>query len=96
MKILTSKEREAVKKSTVTEPYQYPKAIPSHVYRITNDPDWKKIKYYAVKGNEMGQVRLYSLNMGVVWCDNSTFGDSDYEWEDITDQVYLNTDDLEK
>ncbi len=96
MKAMTSKEREAAIQVT-PESYQHPKPIPGHVYMITNVShsfgDWKGTKYYAV--NEIGTVRLYNIDSGVVWCSNSAFGDPDNEWEDITDQVYLNTDELE-
>ncbi|MCP4125904.1 MAG: hypothetical protein GY753_02435 [Gammaproteobacteria bacterium] len=97
MKAMTSKEREAQKQPPVPESYQHPKAIPGHVYMITRSitsvGDWKGAKYYAVMA--AGTVRLYNLDGGVVWCSNSAFGDPDNEWEDITDQVYLNTDELE-
>ncbi|MCP4079449.1 MAG: hypothetical protein GY743_04310 [Planctomycetaceae bacterium] len=101
MKAMTSKEREAGKQLPVPEPYQHPKAIKGHVYMVTRHwsptivSGYEGAKYYAVMGNGIGEVRLYSLNTGVRWCNKSTFGASDNEWEDITDQVYLNTDELE-
>ncbi len=98
MKIQTSKERRAQEQPLVPESYQHPKAIRGHVYMISRrrlTGGDKGTKYYAVVDNEINEVRLYSLSEGVRWCAASTFGDYDYEWKDITDKVYLNTDDLE-
>ncbi|MCP3674875.1 MAG: hypothetical protein GY829_10465 [Gammaproteobacteria bacterium] len=98
MKIQTSKERRTQEQPLVPESYQHPKAIRGHVYMISRRrlaSANKGTKYYAVMDNEIGEVRLYSLSEGVRWCNKSTFGDSDYEWKDITDKVYLNTDELE-
>ncbi|MCP4489305.1 MAG: hypothetical protein GY820_18635 [Gammaproteobacteria bacterium] len=94
MKISTSKEREVEKQPTVPEPYQHPPAIQGHVYMITRGM-LKGTKYYAVLGNEIGQVRLYNLDSGVRWSTCSTFENSTHQWKDITDKVYLNTDGLE-
>ncbi len=93
MKIQTSKERRTQKQTLVAEPYQHPSAIVSHVYMITSG-SYKGAKYHAIMDNETGAVRLYGLDSGVVWSSKSAFG-SHAEWEDITDKVYLNTDDLE-
>ncbi len=94
MKIQTSKERRTQEQPLVPEPYRHPWAISGHIYMITRGGS-KGVKYHAVTDNALGKVRLYSLNGGVARCNKSTFGDSDDEWKDITDQVYLNTDELE-
>ncbi len=95
MKIQTSKERRTQEQPLVPEPYQHPKAIPGRVYIITNERGYRGVQYYAVRDAPLGQVRLYRLDWGTVWCSNSTFGDPENEWKDITDKVYLNTDELE-
>ncbi|MCP3668977.1 MAG: hypothetical protein GY814_00765 [Gammaproteobacteria bacterium] len=99
MKIMTSKEREAQKQPPAPESYQHPKPIPGHVYMVTRSKIDRLVgaKYHAVMDNTVGDVRLYRLGEGVVWCTASTFGVSNnhYQWKDINDQVYLNTDDLE-
>ncbi len=96
MKIQTSKERRAQEQPLVPESYQHPKAIPGHVYMVTRSKkdDSVGVKYYAVMDSASGAVRLYNLDSGVVWRSASTFGYSMDRWEDITDKVYLNTDEL--
>ncbi len=96
MKIQTSNERRATIQVT-PESYQHPKAIVSHVYMITHSKkdDLIGVKYYAVLDNAVSAFRLYRLEWGIVRCQTSTFGDSMDRWEDITDKVYLNTDELE-
>ncbi len=94
MKIQTSNERRATIQVT-SEPYQHPAAIPGHIYMITNDRGYKEMPYYAVFDKLADKVRLYSLCSGTAWSSTSTFGDSMDHWKDITDKVYLNTDDLE-
>ncbi len=94
MKAMTSKEREAGKQPTPPEPYRHPWAIKGHVYMITRGV-LKGRRYYAVMG-QIGEVRLYCLDSGVARCHKSAFGHSMDQWKDITDQVYLNTDELEE
>ncbi|MCP3675411.1 MAG: hypothetical protein GY829_13180 [Gammaproteobacteria bacterium] len=62
---------------------------------ITNDRGWKESRYYAVFDRLADKVRLYNLDTGFAWSNISTFGDSNNQWKDITDKVYLNTDELE-
>ncbi len=98
MKIQTSKERRATILDNTIVPYQHPKAISGHVYMITHSKkdDLIGVKYYAVQNDaSIWSVRLYNLGSGFRWSKGSTFGASDNEWADITDQVYLNTDELE-
>ncbi len=99
MEVSTSKEREVKKQPLAPEPYQHPPAILSHVYMITRSitsvGDWEGTMHYAVKDYHHSTVRLYSLDDGIMWASESTFGDSDNEWVDITSKVYLNTDGLE-
>ncbi len=100
MKIQTSKERRTQEQPVVPKSYQHPKAIPGHVYMITRGMRvkcCKGAKYHAVMDNTVGDVRLYRLGEGVLWCTASTFGVSNnhYQWKDITDKVYLHTDELE-
>ncbi len=96
MKAMTSIEREAQKQLTVAESYQHPPAIVNHVYMITHSrkEDLVGVKYYAVMDSASGAVRLYCLDNGIVWRSASTFGYSMDRWEDITDKVYLNIDEL--
>ncbi|MCP3672488.1 MAG: hypothetical protein GY814_19060 [Gammaproteobacteria bacterium] len=95
MKIQTSKERRTQEQPLVPKPYRHPKALAGHVYMITNDRGYKGRKYYAVQNDaSIWSVRLYNLGSGFRWSKGSTFG-SNTEWKDITDKVYLNTDELE-
>ncbi len=95
MESMTSKEREAEKQLTVVEPYRHPPAIRGHVYMITRGV-LRGGRYYAVMDSMVDEVRLYCVNGGVVRCNKSAFGYSMDQWKDITDKVYLNTDDLEE
>ncbi len=95
MKIQTSKERRTQEQPLVSEPYQHPKALAGHVYMITNDRGYKGRKYYAVQDDASISARLYNLDSGFRWSSGSTFGDGTHQWEDITNKVYLNTDELE-
>ncbi|MCP4495057.1 MAG: hypothetical protein GY820_48320 [Gammaproteobacteria bacterium] len=103
MKISTSKDREVEKQPNVSEPYQHPPAIQGHVYMITRSKidRLKGAKYHAVLDNTADEVRLYSLHRGDSWSHHSAFGVSGGffstdEWVDITDKVYLNTDELDE
>ncbi len=84
MKAMTSKEREAARRPIILAPHRHPPAIQGHVHIIARGES-RGTKYYAVFNKPVGAAR----------CNKSTFGASDNEWEDITDQVYLNTDELE-
>ncbi len=91
-----AKEREVEKQPIAPEPYQHPKAIPSHVYMITRG-GLKGGKYYAVvDSTRVGEVRLYNLDGGGRWSKSSAVGGDNEQWVDITGQVYLNTDELEE
>ncbi len=96
MKAMTSKERRTQKQLPVPGPYQHPPAIEGHVYMVTHSPtrSFEGRKYFAVHVGATGQVRLYNIDSGFSRCNLTAFG-SDDQWEDITDQVYLNTDELE-
>ncbi len=95
MKAMTSKEREADKQLTVIEPYKHPEAIEGHVYMVTHSPtrSFEGRKYFAVHVGATGRVRLYNIDSGFSRCNLTAFG-SDDQWEDITDKVYLNIDEL--
>ncbi len=97
MKIQTSKERRTQEQPLVPESYQHPKAIRGHVYLITRSSlsNREGLKYYAVFDKLADTVRLYNLDSGLVWSSLSTFGNCEHEWKDITDKVYLNTDEVE-
>ncbi len=95
MKIQTSKERRTQEQPLVPESYQHPKAIKGHVYMIASATGRKGAKYHAVWDSIVGEVRLYRVESGDRWSNTSTFGDCEHEWKDITDKVYLNTDELE-
>ncbi len=100
MKIMTSKEREATTLVNTIVPYQHPEAIQGHVYMINfRSPARGPTggKYYAVSdGNIVGAIRLYNLDGGGIWSNTSTFGSDNEQWIDVTDKVYLNTDELEE